>query len=58
MAPPTDGTELADARRYGGIAKDCHSRHAGRDLLEQLKPFRADGVFEHQEPGGVAAGPR
>jgi len=33
-------------------------RHAGRDLLEQFQPFRADAVFEQDEPGGIAAWPR
>ena len=28
--------------RYGRIPKHRHSRHAGRDLLEQLQPFPAD----------------
>ena len=44
--------------RCGGIPKDRHSRHARRDLLEQLQPFPADAVFEMHEPGGVAARPR
>ena len=43
---------------YGGIPKDRHSRHARRDLLEQLQPFRAHAVFEVHEAGGVAARPR
>ena len=36
-----DGAELADPGGYGGIPKDCRSRHAWRDLLEQLQPFSA-----------------
>ena len=31
---------------YGRIAKYGHSRHARRDLLEQLQPFAAQAVFE------------
>ena len=34
------------------------ARHAGRDLLEQLQPFRAQAVFELGEAGDVAAWPR
>ena len=41
-----DGAELADPLGYGGIAKDRHARHAGRDLFEQLQPFPAHAVFE------------
>jgi hypothetical protein len=33
----------------GGIPKDRRSRHARRDLLEQLQPFPADAVFENHE---------
>ena len=44
--------------RDGGIPKDRRSRHAGRDLLEQLQPFPAQAVFERHETGGVAARPR
>ena len=38
--------------------KDRRSRHAWRDLLEQLQPFPAQAVFESHETGGVAARPR
>ena len=41
-----------------GIPKDRRSRHARRDLLEQLQPFPAHAVFESHETGGVAARPR
>ena len=41
-----DDAELAGAGGYGGIPKDRHSRHARRDLLEQLQPFPAHAVFE------------
>ena len=43
---PSDGAtawiaaELADPVAVGGIPKDRRSRHARRDLLEQLQPFR------------------
>ena len=40
------------------VAKNCHSGHARRDLLEQFQPLRADAVFENDEPGRVASGPR
>ena len=40
------------------VPKDRRSRHARRDLLEQLQPFPADAVFERHETGGVAARPR
>ena len=35
---------------YGGIPKDRHARHVGRDLLEQFQPFAADAVFEAEKP--------
>ena len=41
-----DCGELADPGGYGGIPKDRRSRHARRDLLEQLQPFPAHAVFE------------
>ena len=53
-----DGAELADPGGYGGIPKDRRSRHARRDLLEQLQPFPAHAVFERDKTGGVAARPR
>jgi hypothetical protein len=40
---------------YGGIAQNRRARHAGRDLFEQLQPFRADAVFELGKTGGVAS---
>ena len=43
---------------YGGIPKDRHSRHAWRDLFEQLQPFPGHAVFTIHETGGVAARPR
>ena len=53
-----DYAKLANSGGCGGIPKNRHSRHARRDLLEQLQPFPADAVFEIHEPGGVAARPR
>ena len=44
--------------RCGWIPKDCRSRHARRDLLEQLQPFPAHAVFKLHKTGGVAARPR
>jgi hypothetical protein len=41
-----------------GWVGDRRSRHARRDLLEQLQPFPADAVFESHETRGVAARPR
>ena len=53
-----DRAELADPGCYGGIPKDRRSRHARRDLFEQLQPFPGQAVFERYETGGVAARPR
>jgi hypothetical protein len=36
-------------------SNDCRSRHARRDLLEQLQPFAAQAVFEREKAGNVAA---
>src|SRR5262249_37300897 len=47
--------ELPDSRSDGRIAKHRCSRHAGRDLLEQLQPFPAHAEFVDGEPGRVAA---
>jgi hypothetical protein len=53
-----DCGELARSGGQGGIAKDGHSRQARRNLFEQFQPFRARGVFEQDETGGVAPWPR
>src|SRR4051812_23683489 len=53
-----DGGKLAGSSPLGGIPKDCRSRHARRDLLEQLHPFPGDAVLEIHEAGDVAAWPR
>jgi hypothetical protein len=50
--------ELADPAGRGGISQDCCSRHAGRDLLEQLQPFCAHAEFECRKSGNIAARPR
>jgi len=42
----------------GGVAKNRHSGHARRNLLEQLDPFRAHAVFEGDKSGGVTSRPR
>ena len=53
-----DDAELGDSGGGGGIPKDRHSRHARRDLLEQLQPFPGQAIFEREETGGIAARPR
>src|SRR5262245_7926135 len=50
-----DCGELADPGCGGGVAKDRHSRHTGRDLLEQFQPFPADAVLVNQEACGIGA---
>src|SRR6516225_6144110 len=46
---------LTDPGAHSGVPKDRGSRHAGRDLLEQLKPFSAEGVLECAKSSDVAA---
>jgi hypothetical protein len=41
-----------------GFANGCRALHPGRDLLEQLQPFRADAELEQSKSGEVAARPR
>jgi hypothetical protein len=53
-----DGSKLADAGRYSGIAKDGHAPRARRNLFNQFQPFPAQGVFKLQKSSGVAARPR
>ena len=53
VAPGTG--ELPGPGGDGGIPKHRPSRHARRDLLEQLQPFSADAVFELGKTRGVAA---
>src|SRR5215831_21224645 len=52
-----DGTPLAHASGYGGIANNCCSRHAWRDLLEQFQPLASYTEFVRRESGDVAARP-
>src|SRR5262249_47014340 len=40
-----DDTEQGGAGWCSGIAKGSHSRHAGRNLFEQLQPFSANTIF-------------
>src|SRR5262249_3351088 len=51
---PSDGATAWMAANCR-IPKDCRSRHARRDLLEQFQPFPADAVFQIDKSRGVAA---
>jgi hypothetical protein len=42
----------------GGIPNNRHSRHAGRNLFEQLQPFPTHAKFVSSKTGSVAARPR
>ena len=53
-----DCAELAGSGCYRGIPNYGHSRHTRSDLLEQLRPFAAQAVFERGETGSIATGPR
>src|SRR5262245_4662658 len=48
-------SKLAGACSQSGIAKDCCSGYARRDLLEQFQPFSAKAEFELRKASGVAA---
>src|SRR5262249_2069737 len=50
-----DGTPLADARRYRGIAEHPCACHSRRDLFQQFQPFRAKPIVELNKTGGIAA---
>ena len=55
------GLDRGETTGPGGnrrIANNRRSRHARRDFFEQLQQFPAHAVFERDETGGVAAGPR
>ena len=52
-----DHAELGGPGRDGRFSKDHRPCHAGRNLLEQLQPFRSDAVFPHEKTGGIAARP-
>ena len=43
-----DDAELTDASGYGRIPNDGRACDARCDLLEQLQPFSAQGIFELQ----------
>jgi hypothetical protein len=53
-----DRAKLTGPGGYGGIPKNRHSLHAGRDLFEQIQPFSAHAVFIRSKTRGVAARPR
>jgi hypothetical protein len=53
-----DRSPLTDPSGDGRIAKDGGARDVRRRLFEQLQPLRADAVFELDESGDIAAGPR
>src|SRR6516164_964700 len=44
--------------RHARISKDCNTRRAWRDLLEQFQPFRTKAEFKSSKTSGIAAGPR
>src|SRR5215510_14508056 len=46
---------LPAASRICGIAEYSHSFHPGRDLLEQLQPFRPKPILECSKSGRVTA---
>src|SRR5262249_38385116 len=52
-----DCRELANSDGQIGITNNSRSPHARRDLLQQLKPFDAEAVFEIDEAGGITAWP-
>src|SRR5258705_14005703 len=52
-----DDSELADSGGYRGISKDRRWHQVWRDLLEQLRPFRAQTVIEQHKASSVAARP-
>jgi hypothetical protein len=53
-----DCGKLANSGGNGGIPQNRCSRYARRDLLDQLKPFPSDGIFERRKSSTVAARPR
>jgi hypothetical protein len=55
---PLDRRELANTAGHGWIANDRHAGDAWRYILEQLKPFRAQGELECGKSSDVAAGLR
>src|SRR5215471_6446426 len=60
---PREGATAWRTPNWPGPAatEDCRktiARVMGRNLFEQLQPFRGGAVFEHDETGSIAAGPR
>src|SRR6516164_7927013 len=55
---PLDRRELANTAGHSWIANDRHACDARRYVLEQLKPFRAQGELECGKSSDVAAGLR
>ena len=53
-----DDGELAGPGRDAGITNDRNASHVWRDLLEQIKPFAAQAVFEQHEARNIATRPR
>src|SRR5262249_41429976 len=53
-----DGGKLAGPGAYVGIPRNCRSRHAWCNLLEQFQPFAGHAELEIHKPGDVAAWPR
>src|SRR4029453_4926522 len=53
-----DDGELPSPRRDAGGTNGCDASHVWRDLLEQIKPFAAQAVFEQHEACNIAARPR
>jgi hypothetical protein len=53
-----DDSELADSLSSASLSENSRARHAWRNLLEHLEPFRADAVFIRGKTGDVAARPR
>ena len=51
-----DRGKLADTCGKRGGSKDPHSRHAGRDLFEQFKPFCAHAIFKLGKSSRVPPG--
>src|SRR5262249_55093167 len=52
-----NGREEAGSVGSASFPKDRNALHPGRDLLEQLEPFRADAELEQGKSSDVAAWP-
>ena len=50
-----DRAELTGTGRDKRFPKHSRTRHIGRDLLQQLEPFAADGIFKVGEACDIAA---